>query len=76
MVLGAGRVTKESKIDLGAGVYLYKKQGDWVEAGEPVLELYTSTEDKKAEGIALAQESVLVGPKKPENLPLIAEVIR
>lgn len=76
MVLGAGRVTKESKIDLGAGVYLYKKQGDWVEAGEPILELYTSSEDKRTDGLAQAQASVLVGPEKPGPIPLIAEVIR
>ncbi|HVJ48410.1 pyrimidine-nucleoside phosphorylase [Desulfitobacterium sp.] len=75
MILGAGRVTQESEIDLGAGVYLNKKQGDWVEAGEPVLELYTSSEGKKAEGLALAQEAVLLGHEKPGFIPLIEEVI-
>lgn len=75
MVLGAGRSTKESKIDLGAGVYLYKKQGDWVEAGEPILEIYTSEEGKKAEGLTLAQEFVALGAEKPVSLPLIEEVI-
>lgn len=76
MVLGAGRLTKESEIDLGAGVYLFKKQGDWVEAGEPVLELYTSLEDKVTEGLALAREAVSIGSEKPRILPLIEEVIR
>lgn len=76
MVLGAGRATKNSEIDLGAGIYLHKKQGNWVEAGEPVLELYTSSENKLAEGWKLAGESVLLGPDKPVCTPLIAEVIR
>ncbi|MEA4902439.1 pyrimidine-nucleoside phosphorylase [Desulfitobacterium sp.] len=76
MVLGAGRAAKNSEIDLGAGIYLHKKQGNWVEAGEPVLELYTSAENKLAEGWKLAEKSVLLGPDKPVCTPLIAEVIR
>lgn len=76
MVLGAGRAAKNSEIDLGAGIYLHKKQGNWVEAGEPVLEMYTSAENKLAEGWKLAEKSVLLGPDKPVCTPLIAEVIR
>lgn len=75
MILGAGRLTKESQIDLGAGVLLLKKQGDWVEAGEPVLELYTNLSDKREEGSLLACEAFKVGTAEPRRLPLIEEVI-
>lgn len=34
MILGAGRETKQSKIDLGAGLVFLKKPGEWVETGE------------------------------------------
>lgn len=40
MTLGAGRETKESRIDLAAGVVLRKKVGDPVKAGETLAELH------------------------------------
>src|SRR5690606_7672682 len=39
MMLGAGRATKESEIDLSVGIVLHKKVGDKVEAGETLLTL-------------------------------------
>lgn len=42
MLLGAGRATKESTIDLGVGVMLRKKVGDAVAPGEPLAELYVN----------------------------------
>ena len=76
MVLGAGRVTKESSIDLGAGVVLTRKAGEWVEAGEPILQLYGSNQEKLADGLKLAQSLVAVGKEVPELPPLIEEVIQ
>ncbi|GAB6173925.1 pyrimidine-nucleoside phosphorylase [Paradesulfitobacterium aromaticivorans] len=75
MVLGAGRETKESTIDLGAGVLIRKKAGEWVEAGEPLLELFSADEGKMAAGLKLAREAVTIGAESPEAKPLIAEVI-
>ncbi len=76
MTLGAGRVTKESPIDLGAGVVLTRKTGEWVEAGEPLLQLYGSNKEMLAEGLKLAQNLVTVGREAPELPPLIEEVIQ
>ena len=76
MALGAGRVTKESPIDLGAGVVLAKKAGEWVEAGEPLLQLYGSNKETLAEGLMLARDLVSVGNEAPELPPLIEEVIQ
>jgi pyrimidine-nucleoside phosphorylase len=45
MLLGAGRATKESKIDLSAGIMLRKKVGDEVREGEPLLTIHTNVED-------------------------------
>ncbi|HZK84829.1 MAG TPA: pyrimidine-nucleoside phosphorylase [Desulfosporosinus sp.] len=76
MVLGAGRVTKESPIDLGAGVVLSRKVGEWVEAGEPLLQLYGSNKEMLAEGIKCAGNLIVVGSEAPELTPLIEEVIQ
>ncbi|MHB1652228.1 MAG: pyrimidine-nucleoside phosphorylase [Desulfitobacteriaceae bacterium] len=76
MILGAGRQTKDSSIDLGAGLVLAKKPGEWVEAGEALLYLYSSEKEKIAEGATLAQEIFTLTPEKPGvNLP-VAEVLR
>ena len=76
MTLGAGRVTKESSIDLGAGVILAKKAGEWVEAGEPILQLYSSDKETLAMGLELAQKLVSVRSEAPELPPLVAEIIQ
>lgn len=76
MILGAGRATKESTIDLGAGVILVKKPGEWVEAGEPILQLYSSDKSKIEEGLKLAAEAIKVGAQQPVQRPLIEEVVR
>ncbi|KGP72173.1 pyrimidine-nucleoside phosphorylase [Pontibacillus yanchengensis] len=45
MMLGAGRATKESEIDLAVGLYLNKKVGDYVEEGESLLTIYANQDD-------------------------------
>lgn len=44
MMLGAGRATKEDKIDFAVGIVLRKKVGDRVEAGEPLATIYANRE--------------------------------
>ncbi|GAB4073531.1 pyrimidine-nucleoside phosphorylase [Barrientosiimonas marina] len=43
MMLGAGRATKESAIDLSVGIVLNKKIGDHVDEGESLLTIHAST---------------------------------
>jgi len=45
MVLGAGRATKESVIDLAVGVVLHKKVGDPVQAGEALVTIHSNQEN-------------------------------
>ncbi|WP_043932886.1 pyrimidine-nucleoside phosphorylase [Bacillus sp. EB01] len=45
MLLGAGRATKESEIDLAVGLVLKKKIGDKVEAGESLAEIHSNSEE-------------------------------
>lgn len=42
MLLGAGRATKDSKIDLAVGLVLRKKIGDKVEKGESLVTIYSN----------------------------------
>ena len=47
--LGAGRRTKDEPIDLSIGIYLKKKVGDRVEAGEPLALFYSDGNRDKIE---------------------------
>jgi pyrimidine-nucleoside phosphorylase len=48
-ILGAGRKTKDDLIDYSAGIYLEKKIGDKVKAGDPLAILYSDGDQKKVE---------------------------
>ena len=64
MLLGAGRATKESEIDLAVGLVLNKKVGDYVNAGESLVTIYANREDitdveqKLYDHIILSDEAV------------------
>ncbi|MBJ6364004.1 pyrimidine-nucleoside phosphorylase [Paenibacillus sp. GCM10012307] len=45
MLLGAGRATKDSLIDLAVGIMLNRKVGDAVQAGEPLATIHSNSED-------------------------------
>lgn len=73
MLLGAGRATKESEIDLAVGLVLRKKVGDAVEKGESLLTIFANQENVDAvmekiyAHIHVSQEQV-VAPKLIEAI--------
>ncbi|WP_394137299.1 pyrimidine-nucleoside phosphorylase [Cytobacillus oceanisediminis] len=66
MLLGAGRATKESEIDLAVGLVLRKKIGDKVNKGESLVTIYSNFENVDEvrnmlyENIAISSEKVPV----------------
>lgn len=46
LILGGGRETKESIIDLGVGIIINKKLHDYVKTGEPLCYMYANSRDK------------------------------
>lgn len=61
LALGAGRVNKESEIDLYAGIIFNKVVGDFVNEGDVIATLYAASSDKLEATKALIEESVSVG---------------
>lgn len=70
-LLGAGRDTKESPIDLGAGVVLKKKVGDAVEVGEALAELHLGSLSRPEEARAKLAAAYRIGPEAPAAAPLL-----
>lgn len=75
MKLGAGRATKEDKIDFASGIILNKKVGDHVEVGDTLCVLHTNIDNfndimKEAElAFKLSSDPIKV-------LPIIHEIVQ
>lgn len=74
MLLGAGRATKEAKIDLSVGLVLHKKVGDAVRKGESLVTIYSNTENIEGVEQKLAK-SIRISPIPVAKPPLIYETI-
>lgn len=71
--LGAGRETKESPIDPGAGIILMKNKGDRVEKGQPIARLYAQSKALCRRGEERFFQALEVGPQAPQTGPMILD---
>ena len=71
--LGAGRETKESPIDFGAGIVLMKNKGDRVEKGQPIARLYAQSEALCRRGEERFFQALEVGPQAPQTGPMLLD---
>lgn len=74
MMLGAGRATKDSPIDLAVGVVLAKKMGDFVEQGETLAVIHSNREQVD-DVITMIEEAYSFTTERTEAPPLIYEEI-
>lgn len=75
LILGGGRETKDSEIDLSVGLILCKKVGDYVQAGEPLAVIHANDEEK-----CRAAEERFIGAytfvkDKPKKQPFIRGIV-
>lgn len=75
-LLGAGKETKDSVIDMSAGIYLEKKIGDTVKKGEPIAICYAGTKEKLNRGMAMFESSIRYSKEAPRIPKLIVDIIR
>ena len=76
--LGAGRARKEDRVSLGAGIQLHAKPGQEIQAGAPLLTMFTDEEGRfEVAQQALDEAPITIGSKSElvEQLPLIIERI-
>ncbi len=75
MNLGAGRETKDDKIDLGVGLRIIKKPGDYVSKGETLAFLYVNEKGKK-EAYQKVMDAYTITKSKPKIKPMVYEIVR
>ncbi|MCK8816595.1 pyrimidine-nucleoside phosphorylase [Natroniella sulfidigena] len=75
LLLGAGRETKESEIDLAVGVELTSKVGAEIKKGDTLAVLHYNDEQRLVEAKEKLLAAYQIGSKKPEQNRLIHEII-
>ena len=75
LLLGAGRNTKEDKIDMAAGIRLCKKTGDYVNAGDTLAVLYSEKESAFDAAKQRLLRATKIEAQPPKNEPLILDIV-
>lgn len=75
LVLGGGRVTKDSKIDLSVGIIIHKKLGDKVTKNEPLATLYANDDDKRKEAKKRIIGAYVISKEEVERPPYIYSIV-
>ena len=73
--LGAGRARKEDPVSHTAGVRCLAKPGEYVEAGQPVLELRADDPDRFAAALEALEGAVTIGREPPARAALIVDQV-
>lgn len=71
MYSGAGRTSKEQKVDLGAGIYLHQDRGNPVSKGDPLLTIYAASPEKMDQALQIASSAITIADEAPKPTPLI-----
>ena len=75
LVLGAGRETKESVIDLSVGIVLHKKIGDFVKKGEAIATVYANSAEKQKTSVKMVLDAYEIVQEEIIAKPLIKGVV-
>jgi len=73
--LGAGRRTKEDKIDPTAGIIFHPKIGDRVKRGQVIAELFTNNKKRIDDSKRMIEQSLTFSKTKVNSVKLIKSVI-
>ena len=75
LILGGGRETKESKIDLSVGLVLCRKAGDYVREGEPLVMVHANDEGRAREAERRYLAACTIAPTPPRRRAFIKDII-
>lgn len=76
LMLGGGRETKESEIDLSVGLVLKKKVGDYVKKGEPLAIIHANDRIKMEAAAKRFTDAYTFSAGSVEKQPFIKGIIR
>lgn len=75
-LLGAGRMKKEDVIDPVVGFVMQARLGEWIDKGQPLLEMHVSDTSDVSGALQLLEGAFKFSEEKPEPRKLVYNVIR
>jgi len=75
LILGGGRETKDSEIDLSVGLVLEKKVGDYVKQGDVLAYIHANDEKKMQVAKERFLQAYHIAGEKPQPRALIQAII-
>ncbi len=76
LLLGAGRVAKEDRIDPAVGLKLHVRKGDRVRAGDELGYLHVNDRQNLDRAVEQLHGSVIIGDQRFQAAPLIYDTLR
>lgn len=76
LILGGGRETKESQIDLSVGIRLIQKVGKYVHKGDVLAEVFANDCQKLEEAMTRLQQAYHIGPDEAKEQNVILDVVK
>ncbi|MCI9175462.1 MAG: pyrimidine-nucleoside phosphorylase [Lachnospiraceae bacterium] len=76
LILGGGRMTKDSPIDLSVGVLLHKKRGQAVQPGEALATVYANDMEQAKEAYGKIVRAFSIQPQAPKQRPMVKGILR
>lgn len=76
LILGGGRETKESAIDLSVGIVLTKKVGSHVKVGEPLAYIHSNEEAKRLACEERLRKAFHIGDKVKKEGAIIHQILK
>lgn len=75
LILGGGRETKESVIDLSVGIVLNRKVGDYVKKGDVLAQIHYNDENKKSACEERLLKAYEIGAEQRKEGPVILGIL-
>lgn len=75
LLLGGGRETKESEIDLAVGLVLKAKVGDFVKKGDTLATIYANNQEKLDSAVERFYQAYQFSKNKVEKKPFIRGIV-
>ncbi len=76
LMLGGGRLTKESSIDLSVGILLHKKRGELVHPGETLATIYANDMEKAKGAYGKIVCAYQMQSEPVEEIPMIKGIVK
>ena len=76
LILGGGRQTKESSIDLSVGIVLEKKVGEFVKKGEPLAYIHANGKEQCRAGMERLLSAYEISESRGKEGPVILGVLK